>query len=229
MYYRQKIALFFHYLRLIPISLFDQKAFCHTEVAYFAQWESPELIEKILAKKISPQDDPLWKRSGAISTKEYAYWSWNACGMACLKMLLVHKKNLLIPLVTLAKECLRYGGYRLPLETSPGLFYRPFCTFVKAKYGLRAKPISALTITEITHILSRRGYVIASVDPTIRTPEHTSSQKGGHLVLIIGYNKNEQALYLHNPSGSNATNQSFVKLTYKQFHKFFANKGIAVY
>lgn len=205
----------------------DPEVFVHHDVPYYGQWESPDLIADILAKKILAADDPRWRNSGALSTEEYAYWSWNCCGMACLKMLLEHHRIVKIPLVTLAKKCLKYGGYQEPLETSPGLFYQPFCHFVLKEFGLSAHTSSALTFSMIVHCLAHGGYVIASVNPAIRTPDISNSyHKGGHLVLIIGYDKKLKTLIFHNPSGSDVGSQKNVQLPYSQFEQFFAYKGI---
>lgn len=42
---------------------------------YFSQWESPQLVDKILQRSISAIDDPNWKNSGAIDKNEYLNWS----------------------------------------------------------------------------------------------------------------------------------------------------------
>lgn len=201
--------------------------FIHQNLPYFSQWESRDLVEKIITRQIEAKDDPRWQESGAKDVKEYASWSWSGCGMACLKMILAHKNHTVIPLVTLGKQCLQYDGYRLPLETHPGLYYKPFVRFSKEKYDLNAKAVSALTLAEIKKALSEGGYVIASVSPEIRFPKKIPTKRGGHLVLIFGYDDENQVVYLHNPSGFK-NSQERVAVTYSQFKKFFDNKGIIV-
>ena len=169
-------------------SHYDPQTIKITKIPYASQWESPALAEQILAKTIEAQADPQWRRSGAASADEYAMWSWNGCGMACLKMILADQ-GIQVPLVTLAKQCLAYGGYQEPLASSPGLFYKPFCQFVKKSYRLEAKAISALSLAEILHHTAQHHYVIASVNYEIRNPQSTPTKKGGHLVLITGYDK----------------------------------------
>ncbi len=224
---RMRLAL--KHIKMFFVTRNDQKTFLHAHVPYYSQWESPELVADILAEKIAAQDDPRWRNSGASSPEEYALWSWNGCGMACLKMILAHKREKTVPLVTLAKKCMEYRGYREPLKTSPGLFYKPFCTFVEKEYDLDAKPVSALTFSEISRTLAKSGYVIASVNAEIHEPERRPNKAGGHLVLIIGYDKNKKTLTFHNPSGRNADSQQNVELPYQQFKKFFAQKGIIVF
>lgn len=204
-----------------------RKAFVHRNVPYFSQWESPELVEKIVTKKIEAKDDPRWRESGAKNTKEYAVWSWSCCGMTCLKMILAHKQHTVVPLVTLGKQCLSYGGYRMPVEKSPGLFYKPFVSFIKQEYGPNGRAVGALTLGEIKQTISRGGYAIVSVTSEIRFPSREPTRRGGHLVLIFGYDDEEGAVHLNNPSGFKGS-QKDVKIPYKQFMKFFDHKGVLI-
>lgn len=224
----QHLRLTYSHFKATTQSHNDPQAHKITAIPYYSQWESPALAEQILAKTIEAQADPQWRRSGAASADEYAEWSWNGCGMACLKMILANQ-GIQVPLVTLAKQCLSYGGYQKPLATSPGLFYKPFCQFVKKTYRLEAKAISALSIAQILHHTAQHHYVIASVNYEIRNPQSTPTKKGGHLVLITGYDKHKQLLYFHNPSGTKTSTQRHAEITFKNFEKFFANKGIVVY
>lgn len=201
--------------------------FIHQSLPYFSQWESRELVEKIITKQIKPQDDPRWQESGAIDSEEYALWSWSCCGMACLKMILAHRSNEVVPIITLGRQCLKYGGYKLPLGNSPGLYYKPFIRFIKEKYSLDGKAVSTLTLSEIKQTLSDGGYVMASVTPEIRFPENVPKKHGGHLVLLFGYDDRKRVVYLHNPSGFKDT-QEKVEVSYEHFRRFFDNKGIVI-
>lgn len=201
--------------------------FIHQKLPYFSQWESRDLVEKIITKQIQAKDDPRWKESGAKNTEEYTTWSWSGCGMACLKMILAHKQHQVIPLVTLGKQCLKYGGYKLPLENHPGLYYKPFVRFVKGKYNLNGRAVGTLTLNEIKRVLSKGGHAIVSVTPEIRFPAKNPTKRGGHLVLLFGYDDEKQVIYLHNPSGFKDS-QEKVSISYNQFKKFFDNKGVLI-
>ncbi len=198
-------------------------------VPYFGQWESPELIDKILTGKIRAADDPKWRQSGAETADEYEQWSWNCCGMACLKMILADVRGQTIPLVQLANQCLKYGGYQLPLENSPGLFYRPFLQFIEAEYGLAGQSINTLTLGEIVEALANNCLVIASVDPAIRNQQSSPQRQGGHLILIIGYSRKHRVLYFHNPSGNTPESQQMVKISFNRFEHFFSNRGLTIW
>ena len=199
----------------------------HPDMPYFSQWESRELVEKIVTKQIEAKDDPRWRESGAADVTEYAAWSWSCCGMACLKMILAHNQQKVIPLVVLGKQCLEYGGYKMPLETSPGLFYKPFVHFINQRYGLHATAVGALTLTEIKQIISDGGYAMVSVTAEIRFPFREPLRRSGHLVLVFGYDDEKQIIHLNNPSGFKDTQEDVI-LSYQQFMKFFDHKGILI-
>jgi hypothetical protein len=142
-------------------------------------------------------------------------------------MILAHKQHKIIPLVILAKQCLEYGGYELPLEASPGLFYKPFVNFIFEEYGLRGKVVGALTLDEIKQTISDGGYATVSVTAEIRFPLKEPTRHGGHLVLVFGYDDEKQVVHINNPSGFKDSQENAI-LSYKQFMKFFDHKGILI-
>lgn len=149
--------------------------------------------------------------------------------MACTKMVIAHALHKTVSLVDLGKQCLKYNGYKLPLEDHPGLYYGPFSTFLKKEYGLQAQSISGLAISDIIKAIRNGDYVIASVTPEIRYPNKKPKHKSGHLVLIIGYDSVKQIIYFHNPSGTVKSNQEYTEVTFKQFSRFFSYRGIIIY
>jgi hypothetical protein len=223
-----------------------QKKIIQSSIPYFSQWESPELIDRILNHTISAADDPLWKNSGALTSEEYRLWSWNICGMACLKMILGDKFNKTFKTIILGKKCLDYGGYRynsvitkthrkistdniVPWEFLDGLFYKPFLKFIKKEFDLEGKIIKPLIIADIIRALSDHKYVIASVNPGIRDPKNTPKIKGGHLVLITGYDIKQKLIYIHNPSGFYQQSQEHFPVSYSDFEKYSAHRGVIIY
>ena len=201
------------------------KRYVHDNVPYYSQWETPELVEAIITGQIDAREDPLWRHSGAAYVDEYAEWSRNGCGMACLKMILGAMHGATIPLVTLGKKGVEYGVYKLPLDDSPGMFYAPFVKCIEAEFGLKGKASAALTMSEIKKAIAHDGFVIASVTPEIRFPSKPPKRRGGHLVLLFGYDDEKQIFYLHNPSGFDGTRES-LEISYKNFARFFDHKGV---
>lgn len=205
------------------------RRFVHTNVPYFSQWESRDLVGKILNGSINAQDDPQWRHSGAANKTEYASWSWAGCGMACFKMILAHRNRVIVPLVALGKRCASYGGYDMPLEQSDGLHYTPFVEFANNDFGITARAKAILPIAYIVSALARSHYVIASVHPSIRHVTSHPKTKGGHLVLVVGYDLDKRLLYLHNPSGDSRASQEYATISFKNFEKFFSHRGVIVY
>jgi hypothetical protein len=201
--------------------------FLHEDVPYFSQWESPELVEQILAHKISAKDDPNWKKSGAETKSEYEDWSWAACGMACTKMILAYTGKE-APLVELGKKCAEYGGYQFPLASSPGLLYKPYLNFVKQEFGWDAHIVSHAPLNQVFYELSKGNFVIVSVTPMIRKPESMPKSKGGHLVLLLGYDLDKREIYFHNPSGASKEAQANAVIGFGDFEKFFSGRGLSI-
>lgn len=214
-----------HYARLVKTA---PARTLIADVPYYSQWESPELVEPILTGKIDASDDPNWKASGATSKDEYALWSALACGMACTKMILDKELGKIVPIVKLGEQSSTYGAYTMPLDESKGMVYRPFTMFLKQMYNLDATPILPLDIYRIIHELSHNSYIIASVSPKIRHTGDIPPSKGGHLVLIVGYDLNKEELYFHNPSGFTKDTQKYAVISFNDFLKFFGGRGIVV-
>lgn len=198
------------------------------DVPYFSQWESPELVEQILTNKISAEDDPKWKASGAKNVQEYALWSANACGLACTKMILAKELQTVTPIVELAQKSLKYGVYTQPLQDSVGLLYKPYVEFMAAEFGMSTRVERPLSINQAIFELSQGNYILASVSPKIRNTNDFATDKGGHLVLLLGYDLDKSELYFHNPSGFKNETQSYAKITFADFKKFFGERGVIV-
>lgn len=212
--------------RKLPKNL--PQSFVHKDVPYYSQWESPELVGKILMKEISAQDDPKWESSGATSKEEYEDWSNNGCGMACLRMVLASLKDQTVALVDLGKESLTFGVYTVPVYDSVGLKYKPFKKFVETKFGLKVEIKTPISPTELVSSLASGSLVIASVNPMIREPSSNPPNKSGHLVLVVGYDLTKGEYYIHNPSGIKKNSQAYSTISTKDFNKFFSNRGIVI-
>lgn len=200
-----------------------------TTVPYFAQFESRLLVADILAGRIHPANDPLWHASGAIDSEEYARWCDHICGMACLKMLLAQTTGQVIPTIELMKQCREYGGYVVQEDgTIKGLFYRPFVSYVKEVYGLMAEVKEHTPIEEIVDLLGKGFVYIASVHPSIRTPEVTPPRQGGHLVYVFDKSPSGDELIFHNPSGHSTESQENVRLPLEVFARYYAGRGMLI-
>ncbi|MGO4637700.1 C39 family peptidase [Mesorhizobium sp. 2RAF45] len=196
-------------------------------VPFFSQWETPDMTLAVLADgaDVALRRDPLWRGSGAETPDEYAVWAANICGMACLKMILATRGEI-VPTIDLARRCTRYGGYVVYEGSIRGLIYAPFVTFVKAEFGLEAQVMTNVATSDIPAILARSRFFIASVSSSIRWPEREPPSKGGHLVLVTA--ASDDGFRFHNPSGHTSATQANAVLSPADFDRFFANRGIAV-
>jgi hypothetical protein len=198
-------------------------------VPFFSQWETPDMTMAVLADgaRVALRDDPLWRNSGAATLDEYAVWADNVCGMACLKMILAARGEI-IPTIQLARRCTAYGGYVVDAadQSIKGLIYAAFVTFVKEAFGLQAEVVTGVATSDIPALLGRVRFFIASVSAGIRWPEREPPRKGGHLVLVTA--ASQEGFRFHNPSGHDRATQENAILPPAVFDRFFANRGIAV-
>jgi hypothetical protein len=196
-------------------------------VPYFAQWESRELVGPIIQGEIAARDDPRWASSGADNRDEYEFWSWRVCGMACLKTLLLAWRDSAHGTVTLGKEVLDAGGYRMRSNGLDGLIYVPFCTYLDKRWSIAAAVYTRTPVSEIIQMLRAGDWFMASVSPAIRRPEATPPSRGGHLVLV--HDTSEGDLIFHNPSGDTPDSQQSVRIPPADFAKFYAGRGIRLH
>jgi hypothetical protein len=188
---------------------------------------SRELTAQFLSGAISARDDPRWVMSGASSPEEYALWSHNWCGMACFKMVLA-ARGYDIPLMDLCRRCVDRGGYVVRDHAIEGLVYAPAVAMLQDEFHVPARVASPLSVGEIVDELKHRHFVIASVHPSIRHPATIPPSRGGHLVLLVGFDLETDILVLHNPSGDTLVSQEYCQIACADFEKFFAHRGIIV-
>lgn len=148
--------------------------------------------------------------------------------MACLKMILKSKFGKTPSLITLGKKCLEYGGYVPTPSELKGLYYEPFIRFIHQEFRLNGKTIKHLSLNGILKALEKQQFVITSVSPQIRNPKSMPSKRGGHLVLLLGYDHLKKLLFFHNPSGNTHKTQQYAEITYTDFARFFAGRGIVI-
>ena len=195
-------------------------------VPYLSQCSSAENAERILRQEMPLDEDLSWASTGAASPEEYEQWAMTMCGMACTAMALTYffkEKTLPVPL---AKDAYTQDVYTKHDDVLSSMKYFPYQRWVSSK-KLHARVHTRMSIRSILHSLHKGFLVIASVNPNIRgyttAPPH---QKGGHLVLITGYNPIDKTLTLHNPSGFPSMNSAENHiLTLSDFQKHFGGRG----
>jgi hypothetical protein len=197
------------------------------DIPYFSQWESPEIIPDILSGKMTSDEDPRWKWSGADVVDEYTFWVSRICGMACLRMILAYRGLEVPPSIVLAKSCMAEGGYIRRGDRVDGLIYAPFVKWIRAEFGINAEVHGRLDVRDMGDIVKGGGIVMASAHNHIRWPDRVPPSRGGHLILAIGSEGDD--LIFHDPSGLPNINQSRARISYEQFEPFYGRRGIVFY
>ena len=136
------------------------------EIPYRSQYASAELIA---SGAITLADDPRWQEAGAATPQEYARWARRGCGMACLQMILAARGDSVPPLVNLARDCTRYGGYDEHPRGYGPLIYAGFVDYVTAELGLSARVAAPLPLRGLLDAVRGEEVVLASVSSEIRT------------------------------------------------------------
>ncbi|RJQ27245.1 hypothetical protein C4577_01695 [Candidatus Parcubacteria bacterium] len=209
----------------------QQRRLVYKNVPHYSQWESKELIGSIIQGKISAEDDPKWKNSGAKTKLDYLNWSWNACGIACLQMILAYKFQKKTPLVKLCEQSLVYGCFKLNSKafnsgdyerSLGGLFYKPFLKFIKEEFGLNGAIMSPMVLGDILNSLNRKYLVMASVGGPLY------GGNGGHLVLITGYDLTGKVLNINDPSVFFKDSKRNNEVKFENFLKQFSYRGLSI-
>lgn len=194
-------------------------------VPYFSQFASPELVPELIAGTLAAEEDPRWSESGAASPLEYAWWCRRVCGMACLRMALVHWRGAAPGTVELAHECVSAGAYVVHGERVEGLIYAPFADYVRGRWGLTATVATALEPAHVREHLDAGRLPMLSVHPSIRTLDPEPRSRGGHLVLAVDHD--DEALYLNNPSGL-PDSRHYARVPWSELERFFARRGVVL-
>lgn len=211
--------------------ILDSDYFLKYNIPCFTQWESKEMIEDIINGKADCKEDPFWKESGAKNPEEYEMYSWQCCGVACLKMILKSVySNQNYSLIGLAKDALDNGVYKLNKsinvrENLDGLLHGSFLKFIE-KFGLSGERKISIKKNYLAHLILNGYFVIASVHHTIRGDVYKKNSKKGHLVLVIGFQKkngNVSGFFINNPSGflSNQSQEKYF-VPWKKWKKYFS-------
>lgn len=208
----------------------DRQPVIQNTVPYVSQFAHPEYAEKILKDGVAKTSDPNWKETGAGSADEYAEWVLTMCGMACASMVLKHFNKTNDGIVSLAKDAKQYGVYKQHGTEISNMHYKEFADWINERYGLTATVYTRLSVSGLQQLLSEGSLIIVSVNPNIRQYDTANtSQRGGHLVLVTGYDMVSNTITLHNPSGfvSENTQENHV-VQMSRFLKYYAGRGIAV-
>ena len=225
-----KIKILFNNLVLKVLTLITRSPQrVRLPVPYVSQFANPSWAEMVLKDNQPIARDLMWEESGARSVKEYERWVLSICGMACTLMALQFYKKGEFKIIPLARDAGAAGVYKKAGDGISKMQYAPYIKWIK-KFNLRGTIYTKLSFKSLCYLLSKRQLFIASVNPNISDFISTpATQVGGHLILVTGYNKKEETVTFHNPSGfENNQTQSNHTVSSKEFMIYFSGQGIAV-
>ena len=199
---------------------------------YHAQVASPELAGQFFAEGRDPQSDPNWRRSGAQSPAEYAYWVERACGVVCVQMCAEAFGGAHRSMVEWAHRGQEIGGYLIVDED--GKPAERGWIHGKLAELLRAEEIPAYagpaSLQDMAAVLRGGGLLICSVSYELGF-EGPVTFKGGHLVVVRGMDIQDGeviTVYINNPSGRKRELQENAPIPAARFLEAYTGRVIVV-
>lgn len=194
---------------------------------YQSQWASPKLINDIISHKLSALTDPRWKDFGFKTRKDYAFWSWRICAIACIKMALhfyhIDEKT---SMAKITRECLTMKGY--DRKKDQGWYHSALIQYLKQK-GLQVKPVTLLSWDAIKESIVSKRLPMVSITENTR---EMNGDSGGHLILLIGVKENryEKGVYYLDPARPDCPLKSKpTYMKYDSFQRIFLMRGIIIW
>jgi hypothetical protein len=199
-------------------------------VPFYAQFASPELIEDIIYRRLDARQDPRWREFGAWTLEEYELWSWRACGIVCLKMVVEAAGGPQKPIMEWVDEGLALDGYRLYDARGrwivEGWFYWPLICLA-ARYGLAGQVLGNVPAEEVCRRIESNRLVVASARTGANIGGHPGvKSEGGHLVVATGFGWHGGRcthVVVNNPSGGAGMREQ-AEIPFRLFAREFAGR-----
>ncbi|MFD3842463.1 hypothetical protein ACFWWC_40380 [Streptomyces sp. NPDC058642] len=109
----------------------------HAPVPIVTQYATADLIGNIAYDGHDPAHACAWDTTGAPTQSAYARWCRHMCGIACLRMVLLHRDGQAPSLFKLLTGARHYNAYVQQAGGDiKGLIYAPFAQYVQATHAL---------------------------------------------------------------------------------------------
>ena len=176
----------------------------------------------VYVPKRRPGDAEPWIAFGS-GRVEYQRWIPEICGICCLKMVgdtIGVTNNLSLYRLTMMAAA---NGTFIVSEhgTIQGAFHHPLAELAE-RLGIRCRVMRKLGIGEITGALAQGMYAILSIDAA----GVDSSRRGGHLVLVYGYDEPAGSFLLHDCSSMMQPDGCAVSISADALAGISNNKGL---
>lgn len=201
---------------------------------YYCQFASSDLVLPIIRGEMQAKDDPRWRESGFDSPEEYSTWSWRACGVACVRMVVEGFGGPRLTIREWVERGLSLNGFFSADPAFPGKpsgwVHRALAELARAE-GLVSDTRAGIGPEELRDCLTAGQAVIASV--THELGEYGGlTRRTGHLVLVTGAAETAEgeirALRLHNPSGRYAALRADAWIDTDRFAAGFSGRVISI-
>jgi hypothetical protein len=154
---------------------------------------------------------------------EYRRWIPEICGICCLKMVgdtIGVTNNLTLYQLTMMAVA---NGTFIVNEDGAirGVFHYPMAELAE-HLGIHCRVMRALGIAEITEALAQGMYVILSIS----AERVDSSLRGGHLILVYGYDEPAGSFLLHDSSSILQPDGCGVRISAHALASISNNKGL---
>jgi peptidase C39-like protein len=176
----------------------------------------------VYVPKRRPDDAEPWIAFGS-GQLEYQRWIPEICGICCLKMVgdTIGVTNNLnryqLTMMAVANGTFIVGEH----GTIQGAFHYPLAELAE-RLGVRCRVMRTLGIGEITEALAQEMYAILSIDAA----KIDSSRRGGHLVLVYGYDWPADSFLLHDCSSMMRPDGCGVSISASALAGISNNKGL---
>ena len=152
----------------------------------------------------------------------YEFLNNNLCGLICLQMCIKYFNNIdNISLLSIFEKSLKYNDV---IDINKGTLHYNLLQFAKAEFNLIGCLIKEERqdrfITLVQFLLHNNIAVLASVRQGMQNTEENCKIKSGHLVLIKGFESNNNMLHINDPD--NISNYSKLNKT-MSVDRFFYN------
>lgn len=195
-------------------------------VPYYSQWGSPDWVARIAEQAVDPCEDPAWQRSGFTEPDRYRFWAQRLCGLTCLESALDFWGIEHASRAMLLEDALRHDVYRLREDGGvDGLTYRPFASWAERLFGLQVEVWPEVELEEVAACITSETLAIISVSAEIRRPDNANQERGGHLILLHG--RDRDGVWFHNPSGV-APYQADAYLPFATVKRFYARRAMTL-
>jgi hypothetical protein len=194
---------------------------------YESQWGDLACNQPLIERGVSPATVFDWSTDGYPSEEAYLFWARHICGLACLRSVLrawspQHGDIAMFELIRRAEQ---RGALVRTADDVGGLYYRPFVEWVRGDFGIDGTVHPSTTAEELLGHVRAGGVALASVSSEIRYPERPNTRRGGHLVLVHGFDGDR--VVLNNPSGVGASAEN-AGVDLRTFTRFFAERGVTL-